>query len=59
MQQYTQAPSTRSRFDNVDVLTLLDANWLEGSQASGLMKLVDEAKRDGSFEDRREKAEAA
>ena len=58
MQQYTEVAATRNRFDNVDVLSLLDANWLEHSQASGLMKLVEEAKRSGNFEDRRD-AEAA
>lgn len=59
MQQYTQPTAQPNPFDKVDVLSLLDADWLEHSQASGLMKLVEEAKRAGTFEDRRCEAEAA
>ncbi|HEY0010105.1 MAG TPA: hypothetical protein VGB55_15380 [Tepidisphaeraceae bacterium] len=58
MQQYIESPAHRTRFDNVDVLSLLDANWLETSQASRLLQMVDQAKRDGSFEERAE-SEAA
>ena len=41
-----------SRYENVDVLSLLDPDWLERSQARKLIEMVAEADRSANSESR-------
>ncbi len=40
MKSQTNSPAHAGRYDNVDVLSLLDPNWLENSQAATLARMV-------------------
>lgn len=42
--KFGEASAHTNRFDNVDVLSLLDPDWLERSQASRLLQMVAEKK---------------
>ncbi|HEX8341081.1 MAG TPA: hypothetical protein VF624_09250 [Tepidisphaeraceae bacterium] len=44
MQTYNSAPRHEARYDKIDVLSLVDPQWLEQSQASRLLQMVAEAK---------------
>lgn len=40
MKSQPDSPAHTGRYDNVDVLSLLDPNWLENSQAATLACMV-------------------
>ena len=40
MNSQTDTPAHLGRYDNVDVLSLLDPNWLENSQAATLVRMM-------------------
>lgn len=44
MESHTESsPAHLSRYDNVDVLSLLDPNWLENTQAAVLVRMCRDA----------------
>jgi hypothetical protein len=58
MPQYTaDTPRYISRYENVDVLSMLDPEWLERSQARKLIQMVAEADRSAGREDRKPEPE--
>ncbi len=41
--QTTKTPTSRNRFEKVNLLNLLDPQWLENSQARNLVRMMREA----------------
>jgi hypothetical protein len=46
MNTQTESPAHLGRYDRVDVLALLDPNWLENSQAATLARMCREVETD-------------
>lgn len=56
MKNQSETPAYQDRFSSVDVLSLLDPNWLENTQAAQLVQMMKQKQLESAYLSMKEQA---